>query len=44
MAAIRRTLAALGIPAWDAFSPELMDLIAWHRIEVERSKSAVEAS
>lgn len=34
MAAIRHRLAALGIPAWDAFSPELMDLIAWHRVKL----------
>lgn len=38
MAAIRRRLAELGIPAWDAFSPELMDLIAWHRIKLARAR------
>ena len=37
MAAIRRTLAALGIPAYDAFSPELMDLIAWHGVKIAQS-------
>lgn len=31
MAAVRGRLAALGIPAYDAFSPEIMDIIAWHR-------------
>lgn len=31
MVAIRSALAAQGIPAHDAFSPELMDIIAWHR-------------
>jgi S-(hydroxymethyl)glutathione synthase len=43
MAAIRRKLADLGIPAFDAFSPELMDLIAWHRIKIARSQKAIEA-
>jgi S-(hydroxymethyl)glutathione synthase len=37
MAAIRRRLDDLGIPAWDAFSPELMDLIAWHRVKLARA-------
>ncbi|MBY0401106.1 GFA family protein, partial [Myxococcota bacterium] len=41
MAAIRRQLAALGIPAWDSFSPELMDLIAWHRLKIARSREAI---
>jgi hypothetical protein len=31
MEAIRRNLASLGIPAFDGFSPEIMDVIAWHR-------------
>ncbi len=31
MQSVRRRLAALGIPAYDAFSSEIMDLIAWHR-------------
>ncbi|MGH1423862.1 MAG: SRPBCC family protein [Pseudooceanicola sp.] len=31
MVAIRQTLSAAGIPAYDSFSPELMDLIAWHK-------------
>jgi S-(hydroxymethyl)glutathione synthase len=44
MVAIRRALAARGIPAWDAFSPELMDVIAWHRVKLARSRSAVDAS
>jgi S-(hydroxymethyl)glutathione synthase len=39
MTAIRRKLAALGVPAWDAFSPELMDLIAWHRVKIARAPS-----
>lgn len=39
MIATRRKLAVLGIPAWDAFSAARMDLIAWHRVKVESSKS-----
>ena len=34
MRAVRSRLAALGIPAFDAFSSELMDLIAWHRRKI----------
>ena len=34
MEAIRAGLASLSIPAYDAFSPEIMDLIAWHRRKV----------
>ncbi len=34
MYAVRRRLKALQIPAYDAFSPELMDLIAWHRVKI----------
>lgn len=34
MAAIRSSLARRGIPAFDAFSPEIMDLIAWHRVKM----------
>jgi S-(hydroxymethyl)glutathione synthase len=37
MSSIRSRLQALGIPAYDAFSPEIMDVIAWHRVKVERS-------
>ena len=36
MEAIRARLRSLGIPAYDAFSPEIMDLIAWHRRKVQR--------
>lgn len=35
MAAIRRGLAAAGLAAHDAFSSELMDLIAWHRVKMQ---------
>ena len=35
MEAIRTRLAALKIPAYDAFSSEIMDLIAWHRRKVQ---------
>lgn len=34
MAAIRNRLAALGLPSFDAFSPELMDIIAWHKVKL----------
>jgi S-(hydroxymethyl)glutathione synthase len=36
MAAVRSRLKALGVPAYDAFSPEIMDIIAWHHVKVER--------
>ena len=31
MSRVRQRLQALGVAAYDAFSPELMDLIAWHK-------------
>ena len=34
--AVRTRLAELGIDASDAFSPEIMDLIAWHRVKLSR--------
>ena len=37
MAAVRTKLATLGIPAYDAFSPELMDIIAWHKVKIARA-------
>ena len=36
MEAIRGRLAALRIPAYDAFLPEIMDLIGWHRRKIDR--------
>lgn len=36
MAAIRAALCDQGITACDAFSPEIMDLIAWHRVKLAR--------
>ncbi len=39
MAAIRAALANAGVPAFDAFSSEIMDLIAWHRMKLARSRS-----
>lgn len=36
MAAVRATLGRAGIAAFDAFSPEIMDLIAWHRVKLSR--------
>jgi S-(hydroxymethyl)glutathione synthase len=40
MKAVRKRLAALGIPAYDAFSPELMDLIAWHKVKMKKHPRA----
>jgi S-(hydroxymethyl)glutathione synthase len=37
MGAIRARLSELGIPVYDAFSPELMDVIAWHRVKLAKS-------
>lgn len=33
MQAVRGELREAGIPTYDAFSPEIMDLIAWHKIK-----------
>lgn len=38
MNAVRRKLQALGIPAYDVFSPELMDLISWHRVKIRAAR------
>lgn len=38
MAAVRARLAYLGIPAYDAFSPELMDIIAWHKVKIAKAQ------
>lgn len=40
MVAIRKALAARGITPCDAFSPEIMDLIAWHRVKLAREAQA----
>ncbi len=37
MQAVRARLAAVGIPAFDAFSPELMDIIAFHKVKMART-------
>ena len=34
MQAVRNRLRGLGIPAYDVFSPELMDIIEWHKIKL----------
>ena len=34
MAFVRARLRTLGISAYDAFSPEIMDIIAWHRVKI----------
>lgn len=34
MHAVRSSLANAGIPAYDAFSPEIMDVIAWHQVKL----------
>ncbi len=36
MHAVRKTLRAHAIPAYDAFSPELMDVIAWHKVKMRK--------
>jgi S-(hydroxymethyl)glutathione synthase len=41
MAAVRARIAKLGLPAFDAFSPEIMDLIAWHRVKVRQNPNPV---
>ena len=37
MVSVRETLAKAGIPAYDAFSPELMDIIAWHKVKLAKA-------
>lgn len=39
MASVRGALAKGGIPAYDAFSPELMDIIAWHKMKLAKTGS-----
>lgn len=34
MEAVRTALAEAEIPAYDAFSPEIMDVIAWHKVKM----------
>ena len=34
MAAVRKQLNRAGIPCYDGFSPEIMDIIAWHRNKI----------
>lgn len=36
MEAVRHRLSELCIPAYDAFSPEIMDIIAWHKVKLGR--------
>ena len=36
MEAVRHRLSELRIPAYDAFSPEIMDMIAWHKVKLGR--------
>lgn len=38
MAAVRGQLRELGIAAYDAFSPELMDIIAWHKVKIAKHR------
>jgi S-(hydroxymethyl)glutathione synthase len=38
MASVRARLAALGIPAFDVFSPEIMDIIAWHKMKIDSAR------
>ncbi len=37
MAGVRTALRKAGIAAYDAFSPELMDIIAWHKVKLARA-------
>ncbi|MEF0941880.1 GFA family protein [Rhizobium sp. BR 362] len=37
-AAIRRQVAAARIPIYDSFSPEIMDVIAWHKAKLEKAQ------
>ena len=37
MQAVRTRLKALRIPAYDVFSPELMDIIEWHKVKLANS-------
>jgi len=34
MEAVRESLNNINIPAYDAFTPELMDIIAWHKVKL----------
>ena len=40
MSTVRGRLEALGIPAFDGFSSELMDIIAWHRCKISKLPNA----
>ncbi|TGQ63481.1 MAG: glutathione-dependent formaldehyde-activating protein [Mesorhizobium sp.] len=37
MASVRAALGHAAISAYDAFSPELMDIIAWHRVKLAKA-------
>lgn len=37
MHAVRESLGEAGIPAFDAFSPEIMDVIAWHQVKLRNA-------
>lgn len=36
MVSIRARLNDLGIPSYDVFSPEIMDMIAWHKVKLAK--------
>lgn len=40
MHAVRAMLDKAGIPAFDAFSPEIMDVIAWHQVKLRKEQAA----
>jgi len=40
MAAVRAKLEKAGLEAYDAFSPELMDIIAWHKVKLAKFPKA----
>ncbi|MFD2055800.1 SRPBCC family protein [Mesorhizobium calcicola] len=39
MVSVRGALGSAGIPAYDAFSPELMDIIAWHKVKLTKANT-----
>ncbi|RVT90273.1 SRPBCC family protein [Sphingomonas crocodyli] len=44
LAAVRRALTGTGIEIYDMFSPEIMDLIAWHGVKLRSAEAAKSAA
>lgn len=42
MHAVRKGLAEMGITPYDSFSPEIMDIIAWHRVKLRSAPQSAE--